>query len=479
MQAFYCRLAFFVVVAIYGFEFRAFGTAAFLEYGGSRGLVAHVCGFGGGLFLLLVAHAEEWRLQYVDVAFLNQFGEELQEERNHEQAYVHSVHIGVGGYDDFVVSKAVKAVFDVEGCLQEVELLVFVHHLLCKPERVERFAPEAEHGLRVHVAAFGYASRGRVALGYENAALIAPVAACVVEVYSAVAQLAVVEVGFLSPLACQFGDAAYGLAFLFGRLYLVEHCLGRVGRLVQVVVEVFLDVVANELVYAHAAGRHGEAAELYLRLALELRFLYVYGYGGHNAVAYVLVVEVLVEELLYRLGHVLLEGALVRSAERGVLSVYERVVFFAVLVGVCKGYLDVFARKVYYRVKCRGRHGVGEQVFEAVAALYFASVEDYCQPGVEVCVVAEQVFDYFRAEVVIQKERVVGLKGGVRAVFFVGGFGCVAHELSALEFCGAYHAVAVGTHFVARAQGVYGLCSHAVEAYAFLERLGIVFRAGV
>ena len=80
---------------------------------------------------------------------------------------------------------------------------------------------------------------------------------------------------------------------------------------------------------------------------------------------------------------------------------------------------------------------------------------------------------------VIQKERVVGLKGGVRAVLLVGGFGCVAHELSALEFCGAYHAVAVGTHFVARAQGVYGLCSHAVEAYAFLERLGIVFRAGV
>ena len=83
----------------------------------------------------------------------HQFGEELEEEGEQQQPDVHAVDIGVGGDDHAVVAEVVERIFDVEGVLQQVELLVFVYDLFGKSEAVQRFAAEAEHGLGLHVAA--------------------------------------------------------------------------------------------------------------------------------------------------------------------------------------------------------------------------------------------------------------------------------------------------------------------------------------
>jgi hypothetical protein len=91
----------------------------------------------------------------VDVPFLDELGKELQEEGNHEQADVHAVDIGIGGDDDLVVSQSVEAVLNVECSLQQIELLVLIDHLFCQAETVERLAAQAEHRLRVDVAALG------------------------------------------------------------------------------------------------------------------------------------------------------------------------------------------------------------------------------------------------------------------------------------------------------------------------------------
>ena len=63
------------------------------------------------------------------MSLLDEVGEELQEERNDEQADVHAVDIGIGSHDHLVIAQCVESVLDVKGCLQEVELLVFVDHL--------------------------------------------------------------------------------------------------------------------------------------------------------------------------------------------------------------------------------------------------------------------------------------------------------------------------------------------------------------
>ena len=221
---------------------------------GDLGVLAQAADGGGALLLavaveglLLVAHAEEGRLEDVEVLLLDQVGEELKEEGDQQQADVHAVHVGIGGDDDAVVAQSVQAVLDVERGLQQVELLVLVDDLLGQAEAVERLTAEAEDGLQVRVAALGDRSAGRVALGDEEAALGLVLALGVVEVDAAVTQLAVVQVDLLGALAGQLGHAGDGLALLLRLLNLAQQGVGRVGRLVEVVVYFFLHEVAHEL----------------------------------------------------------------------------------------------------------------------------------------------------------------------------------------------------------------------------------------
>ena len=79
--------------------------------------------------VLLVADAEERRLQDEEVAAADDVGEELEEERDQQQADVHAVHVGVGGDDDLVVAQFVEVVLDVQRVLEEVKLLVLVDDL--------------------------------------------------------------------------------------------------------------------------------------------------------------------------------------------------------------------------------------------------------------------------------------------------------------------------------------------------------------
>ena len=43
---------------------------------------------------------------------------------------MHAVHIGIGGYDDFVVAQCFYAVFYIQGCLEQVEFFVFINYFL-------------------------------------------------------------------------------------------------------------------------------------------------------------------------------------------------------------------------------------------------------------------------------------------------------------------------------------------------------------
>lgn len=104
-------------------------------------------------------------MQNVDVSFLDEVGKELQQERKREQAYVHTVVVGIGGDDDFVVTQPFYAVFDVECGLQEIELFVLIHDLTGLSVAVEGFSPQAENRLHVGVSAFTDRPGGRVSFG--------------------------------------------------------------------------------------------------------------------------------------------------------------------------------------------------------------------------------------------------------------------------------------------------------------------------
>ncbi len=62
-------------------------------------------------------------------AFLYQW-EEVQEEGDDEQAVCSTIHIGMGGYNHFVVAQCLYAVFYIQGCLKQVEFFVFINYFL-------------------------------------------------------------------------------------------------------------------------------------------------------------------------------------------------------------------------------------------------------------------------------------------------------------------------------------------------------------
>jgi len=66
-------------------------------------------------------------LQDIYVIFLDQIRKELQEKREQQQPDMHTIGIGIGGDDHLVVAKPFHVVFDIEGCLQQIEFLVFVN----------------------------------------------------------------------------------------------------------------------------------------------------------------------------------------------------------------------------------------------------------------------------------------------------------------------------------------------------------------
>ncbi len=192
---------------------------------------------------------------------------------------MHSVDIGVGGDDNLVVTESLDAVLDVEGGLKQVEFVILVDHLTRHSVRVERLAAQGEDSLGLGVADLGDCAGGGITLGYENGRFLTSVIACVgahwvVEVYAAVAQLAVVQTHFLGLLAGYLGYAGHGLALFFAAGYLLQHQLCRVGVFVKIVVEFLLDEVSHKLIDGQlTVGGHGLAAEFRLGLRLEHRFL--------------------------------------------------------------------------------------------------------------------------------------------------------------------------------------------------------------
>ena len=190
---------------------------------------------------------------------------------------------------------------------------------------------------------------------------------CIGIMYAAVAQLAVVQIGLLGTLTGELCHASHCLSLALTFRYLLLHHLSHVGMYVQIVVHFELHEVAYVLVYAFAFGCHLQRTELNLGLTLKHRLLNIDGYGCNQTVTNVGELIVLAEKVLDGAGDVLLERALMSSALSGMLSVDKRVIFFAILIGMCEGYLYVFALHVNDRIKGVDGHCVGEQVGQSVA----------------------------------------------------------------------------------------------------------------
>ena len=179
--------------------------------------------------------------------------EKVEEERYHQQPDVHAIDIGIRCDYYLVVTDVFDAFLDVEGGLQEVELLVFIDHFFGESVTVERLAPQTEHSLCIDVAALGDAAARRVTLRDEYRSLrLALVVG--IEMDVAVAELAVVEVHLFGALTGYLLYARHRLAVALVVKDFFEQRLRGVGVFVEVVVELLADEIEHEVADAFAVG---------------------------------------------------------------------------------------------------------------------------------------------------------------------------------------------------------------------------------
>ena len=133
--------------------------------------------------------------------FLHQFREKLQEKRDQQQPNVHAVHVRIRGHHHVVVAEVFQSVFNVQRRLQEVELLVLVHHFFGQTVAVQWFALETEHRLREHVPGGRDGAGSGISFRNEEGGFQPTLVFEVVVVDFAVPQLAVVQGGFLGAFA--------------------------------------------------------------------------------------------------------------------------------------------------------------------------------------------------------------------------------------------------------------------------------------
>ena len=220
---------------------------------------------------------------------------------------------------------------------------------------------------------------------------------------AAIAQLAVVKVGFLRTFAGKFRHACDGFTFLFRLLYLLLYRFGYVRILVQEVIDFQFDEITYILVDCDTTGSHIGRTQFGLGLALEDRFFHIDGNGGNQSVADIGIVHVLVEELFNGTGDMLLESTLMRTSLSSMLAVDERVVFFSVLSGMSEGDFDIFPFQMDDRVKSGCRHVVVQKVYQTVARQNTVSVINDGKSRIEIRVVAQHCLDKFGFEAVIQE----------------------------------------------------------------------------
>src|SRR5690606_13206365 len=165
--------------------------------------------------LLLIPHSKQRSFEDEQMTVSHQIRKELEEVSHDQQPDVHAIHIRIGGNYNLAIPKAIDSVFDIQGVLQKVKLLIFIHDLLGHTKAIERLSTKRKYSLRLHVAGFGDRTRGGISLRDEEHRVVFGVLVRfgIIVVYATVPQFLVVEIGFFGAFVREFFDAGNLFSF--------------------------------------------------------------------------------------------------------------------------------------------------------------------------------------------------------------------------------------------------------------------------
>jgi len=209
----------------------------------------------------------------------------------------------------------------------------------------------------------------------------------------------------------------------------------------EIVIYFLLQEIAHILIDGFASvRRHCGTSELNLRLTLEHRLLYVQCNGSHQSVSDVAIL-ILAVEFLDGSGNMLLEGTLMSTALGGVLTIHEGIVLLAILIGMGKGDLDVFALHVNNLIETFIGHIVGQQILQTMTAEDAATIVHDGESGVQISIVAEHRLHEIIVERIVLEQGIIRFEEDEGTILVLGIFGLVAFQNTFLELQMAHLAV--------------------------------------
>ena len=296
---------------------------------------------------------------------------------------------------------------------------------------------------------------------------------------AAIAQLTVVKVRLLGTLTRQFGYASHRLALTLTLLDLVLQNLSHILVDMEIVIYFLLQEIAHILIDGFASvRRHCGTSELNLRLTLKHRLLYVQCNGSHQSVSDVAIL-ILAVELLDGSGDMLLEGTLMSTALGGMLTIHEGIVLLAILIGMGKGNLDVFALHVDNLIKTLVGHIIGQEILQTMTAEDAATIVHDGESGVQISIVAEHRLHEIIVERIVLEQGIIRFEEDEGTVLVLGIFRNIALQNTFLKLQMAHLAVAERLYLEMRAEGIHRLHTHTVQADTLLERLAVVLTTGI
>ena len=258
---------------------------------------------------------------------------------------------------------------------------------------------------------------------------------------AAIAQLAVVKVRLLGTLTRQFGYASHRLALTLALLDLILQNLSHILVDMEIVIYFLLQEIAHILIDGFASvRRHCGTSELDLRLTLEHRLLYVQCNGCHQSVSDVAIL-ILAVELLDGSGDMLLEGTLMSTALGGVLTIHEGIVLLAILIGMGKGNLDIFALHVDNLIETLVGHIIGQEILQTMTAEDAATIVHDGESGVQISIVAEHRLHEIIVERIVLEQGIIRFEEDEGTILVLRIFGLVALQDTFLKLQMAHLAV--------------------------------------
>ncbi len=240
----------------------------------------------------------------------------------------------------------------------------------------------------------------------------------------------------------------------------------------QVVVDFLLDEIANILVDAHPARGHRQRAQLDLRLTLKDRFFHIDGYRSHDTSTNVAVL-IFPEIVTDGSSDMLLEGTLMGTTLRGVLTINKGIVLLAILIGMGKGNLDILTLQMDDGVKRLVGHTVFQQILQSMTGEDTSTIIHDGQSDIQIGIVAEHILHYLIMKLVVLEEFgiVVGLEEDVCAVLVLRVLRHIAGYNAFLESGPSDFAVTVAPYLKVRTQRINSFHTNTIQTYGFLEGL--------